>query len=355
MASKLPHLIVLLLLAFTFQVSASAQDAATTNRLVAEASKLSQSADSIESFTKLLDICRQARALPLVGEHEKYFRELSSWSYNKRGELLSSEANKLEDNHARLVAEKKSLLDFENAVRLNPRSWKSVHNRGVSHAVIGDTQKAMADFNATIRLNSRFANAWYNRAELKYQLGQYTQAISDYSQAIRLDPKDAAAYNGRGHSRYLLEQYKAALSDYSQAVRLAPNQMEGYANRADALSDLGYWETSIRDYQQALKIDAKADRAKQGLAWVLATCPDVQFRNPQQAVRYAQEALADPTGKDYRYYDTLAAAQAAAGKYTEAQQSISKAVQLAPEADQKLLEHRKVLYEADQPYREPGR
>ncbi|MGY8769779.1 MAG: tetratricopeptide repeat protein [Pirellulales bacterium] len=349
------HLIVFLLLAFTCQISSLAQDAETTNRLVSEASKLSQSADSVESYTELLEVCRQARALPLAAQYEKYFRELSAWAYNKRGEMLSVEASKLKDDQTRLAAEKKSLLDFENAVRLNPKSWKSVHNRGVSHAVIGDSQKAMADFNTTIQLRPQFANAWFNRAELKYQSGQHVEAIFDYNQAIKLNPKDAAAYNGRGHSRYLAEQYKAALSDYSQAVQLAPTQMEGYANRADALSDLGYWETSIRDYRQALKLNANADRVKQGLAWVLATCPEVRFRNSQQAVQYAQEALADPTGKDYRYYDTLAAAQAAAGKFAEAKKSIIKAVQLAPKADQKLLEHRKVLYEADQPYREPSR
>lgn len=67
------------------------------------------------------------------------------------------------------------------------------------------------------------------------------------------------------------------------------------------------------------------------LAWVLATCPDEKLRDPGRAMTMAR-ALAERTSwEDAGIIDTLAAAQAAAGRYEEACETIAKAILIAAE------------------------
>jgi hypothetical protein len=58
--------------------------------------------------------------------------------------------------------------------------------------------------------------------------------------------------------------------------------------------------------------------ARNGLAWLLATCPDARIRNSERAVKLAEEAVQRSDRKHASYLDTLAAAYAAAGRFDDA-------------------------------------
>jgi tetratricopeptide (TPR) repeat protein len=88
-------------------------------------------------------------------------------------------------------------------------------------------------------------------------------------------------------------------------------------------------------------------------AWILATCPDAQFRNGTKAVEYGTQAvkLSRRTNNPDRPA-ILAAAYAEAGDFTRAIEWQKKAISLALDKDQPDFAPALALYESGQPFRD---
>jgi tetratricopeptide (TPR) repeat protein len=134
-------------------------------------------------------------------------------------------------------------------------------------------------------------------------------------------------------------------------VQLAPNDAYAAACRADLLTDVGRYSDALAEYNRALSVDAKSTQANCGLAWLLATCPDSALRNPALALERANQAIEQGGQKDAVSYDSLAAAQANAGDFTAAMDSIRKAIELAPADERHAYRERQVVYQQAKPYR----
>ena len=86
----------------------------------------------------------------------------------------------------------------------------------------------------------------------------------------------------------------------------------------------------------------------------MATCPDARFRETDKAISAAQKAIDLDGDKDYRYLDTLAAAQANAGQFEAAKKSANLALGAAPPKESSKIRQRLDLYEGGRAYREGG-
>jgi tetratricopeptide (TPR) repeat protein len=314
-----------------------------------------KTAATVADFTEVIGLCEQARAADPSPTTADYTNRLQAWICNRRGEVYVEQAAALADNGEVEKADELdtlALADFETAVKLDPTHWKAVHNRGVSNAQLGEYDKAVRDFDRVIQLKPDYANAWFNRGEIRYEQGNLEQAVSDYNQVVRLSPADAGARTSRGHAYFQLRRFREALDDYNQAVTLDASNSDAYANRADAYQSLGQWEQAAADYRRAMELDAGSARAHQSAAWLMATCPDVRFRNAQSALQSAQKAVELLEEDDYQFLDTLAAAYASAGRFDDAKTTINNALKLAPESAAGPLRQRLTLYEQGQPFRQ---
>ncbi|MBW3598190.1 MAG: tetratricopeptide repeat protein [Planctomycetes bacterium] len=317
--------------------------------------EMSQSAETAEDYTKMIEESQRLLETGLSQQNSEYVRKLTAWAYNRRGEARAEEAGKHAaegQTEAAAGLDAQALEDFNAAIQLDASRWKAYHNRGVSYAMTGDYQKALPEFNHALRLRPTFANSWFNRGEIHYELGNYEQAVADYNNVIRANPEDAEAYTRRGHAYFKLGRYREALTDYSRALELKPDRALAHLNRGEACLALGLWDQAARDYRQAITLDGSLGRAYQGAAWLMAACPDQRYRYPDRAVNAAQKAIELAGDEaDYRYLDTLAAAQAAAGDFAKAQETIAAAIEQAPEDKVDDLTQRQTLYQQNQPYR----
>ena len=73
------------------------------------------------------------------------------------------------------------------------------------------------------------------------------------------------------------------------------------------------------------------------LAWILATDPDPTLRDPQEAVRLAEDAARGPHANDPGLLDTLAVSYKAAGRNDDALRTARRAAALAREAGREAL------------------
>ena len=66
-------------------------------------------------------------------------------------------------------------------------------------AMLGKTiSRRIVDYTEAIRLNPKFGKAYYNRGIAYLEIGKCDKAVADLSEEIRLNPNDAKAYSGLG-------------------------------------------------------------------------------------------------------------------------------------------------------------
>ncbi|MHC4499894.1 MAG: tetratricopeptide repeat protein, partial [Planctomycetota bacterium] len=132
-------------------------------------------------------------------------------------------------------------------------------------------------------------------------------------------------------------RFEEAVAHNREALRIRPNYFNALGGLAAALARLGKTEEAVAYYTQALRLEPNDVFSLNNLAWIYATQKGTQFRNPKRAVRLAEQACKLTNYEDPAILDTLAAAYAADGRFTEAIETAEKAFQLADSTDQEDL------------------
>jgi tetratricopeptide (TPR) repeat protein len=226
--------------------------------------------------------------------------------------------------------------------------------RGSIQRQKGELDNAIKDFNECIRLNPKWADGFMARGNTWADKQQYEAAMRDFDEAIRLKPDDALAYFNRGLTFGQMKENDKAIADFSAAIRLDPHFEIAYSNRAVAHRRNKAYDKAINDFGEAIRLDPKSRHALNGLAWLLATCPDPMYRNGKRAVSLATKACELSEWKTPTAIGTLSAAYAETGDFERAiryqKQALSFPVyemEYGEGARQRLK-----LYESRQAYRD---
>jgi tetratricopeptide (TPR) repeat protein len=159
-----------------------------------------------------------------------------------------------------------------------------------------------------------------SRGFIRRRLGDLTGALAAFDAVLAADPKLTPALNLRAHVRYLMGDISAAIADHERALESEP----------DDPATLNH------------------------LAWIYATCRDESLRQPVRALELANKACFLTENRNPGYLDTLAAAQAAAGRFADAAQTEDTAMQMVPEAERELYRGRLEQYRRGEKYVDLG-
>jgi len=109
---------------------------------------------------------------------------------------------------------------------------------------------------------------------------------------------------------------------------------------------------SIKDHMEALKREPNHAATFNYLAWVWCTAPEPGVRNGRRAIECATRACELTEWQSPGYVDTLAAAYAETGQWTEAIRWAEKAIEVASDDDaREEYAGRVELFESRQPLR----
>ena len=159
----------------------------------------------------------------------------------------------------------------------------------------------------------------YNRGVVHESMGKYTAAMENYNEALRRDPEFSWIYVNRGNVHRAEGRCGPALADYADALKFGPGDNVAIANKA----------------------------------WVLATCPDAEFRNGAEALTLARKANAESAHPYLQ--NILAAALAETGAFSAAVETQEKALAMLGMGDAEMrasFQDRLKSYERNTPWRD---
>ncbi len=98
---------------------------------------------------------------------------------------------------------------------------------------------------------------------------------------------------------------------------------------ASVYYELERWGKTRQAYELSLNLEYNQPEVLNNLSWLLVTCPDTTFREPEKALLLAREAVRLSTTGQAHIYDTLAETLAANKFYKEAVEAAKKAMEIA--------------------------
>ena len=130
------------------------------------------------------------------------------------------------------------------------------YNRGNAHSAKGDHEQAIADYDEAIKLDPKSASAYNNRGNARSDKGESEAALDDFNAAIKLNKRYASAYFNRGNI-YAAQGDERALKDYDAAVKFNRRNVNAYIARGALLLASGATAKARADMRQALALERK--------------------------------------------------------------------------------------------------
>jgi tetratricopeptide (TPR) repeat protein/thiol-disulfide isomerase/thioredoxin len=217
---------------------------------------------------------------------------------------------------------------------------------------LGHTGEAQQQLEEAVRLNPDLPLAHVALAELFLKQKRMNDALEHFDKAHSLQPEDPKILYHRGVTFSDLGKDKQALDDFTEVAQMAPKFIPVLYRRGAIYEKLGEYKYAKEDFKRAIELNPRDAQGYNNLAWLQSTCPDVAIRNGPQALSNAKKACELLHWKDFSTFDTLAAAYAQTGQFSEAVKWQQKALQLAPPPIALQLQSRLELFQAQKPYRQ---
>jgi tetratricopeptide (TPR) repeat protein len=253
---------------------------------------------------------------------------------------LKNEAQKMNDA---------AIEQFKEAIRLDPTLTEARLNLGVVHLELGHLEEAEScykeifNFQAGQESRAKYGDAYRGLANVAIARKQSPKAIKFLEQSLRINPKDRASLQLMARLRVQRGEY----SDGEQALRSWLAVLPA-TQRVKAAEQFG------EEFKAAGKTK-EAAHAWNSIAWAFATGSEPSMLDPKAAMDFAKRAVDLTRRDDPQALDTLAAAQAADGHFSDAVETAQAAIKVATAQHDKSLAEaiakRIELYRKEKPYR----
>jgi tetratricopeptide (TPR) repeat protein len=277
---------------------------------------------------------------------------------------------------------------FARVLAINPNSWKAEGNLGQAARHAKRLDEAVAHYRRAIELGPE---RWLIHQNLGMALGEqakYVESEAELARALELKPDNVGAAAMLGSVRLQLGKFADAEAPLRQVAAAEPGRGDVHELLGTALLAQGKDEEAVTELSEALKTRDSAElrrnlgqafmlkgdvkgavgelrnvlKTKPGwpdaeidLAWLLAAAPDDADRRPSEAMSLAVHAQSAAKVPSARFLDTLAAAEAATGRFEEAAKTAERALKLVPPEQSAYagrIEKRRQAYAGNQAWRD---
>lgn len=157
--------------------------------------------------------------------------------------------------------------------------------------------------------------------------GKPREAIASLERALAIDPEFALGHLELGLAHLDAGDLDEAVRILARSVALQPDDSQGHRGLGLALMRKGELEAAIAAFGRALELDPDDATSANSIAWVLATAPNEELRDPQKAVSLAQRAV-ELTPGNGDIVNTLGVALYRKGQWEECARVLESSVSL---------------------------
>lgn len=201
--------------------------------------------------------------------------------------------------------------------------------------------------------NARLARAHLVAGMACQRQGDLAAAESHFQRAALLDRRLQAPHLRQAQLAHRRGEPALVQRHLEAALQNQPDDPEVLIALGSALEQQGQTAAALDRYRQALRLRPDSPQVLNDLAWLLATAHPAALRQPDEAVALARR-LCRLAAEEPAYWDTLAVALAAAGRFEEAQHVLRQALrQLGTSDPARAARYRQRLerFAAGRPYR----
>jgi tetratricopeptide (TPR) repeat protein len=168
-------------------------------------------------------------------------------------------------------------------------------NLGRAQAAAGQTAEAERSYRAAAKLLEPLVSDFPDRPFARQHLAEALGGLADLLQSLGSQCEvEELRYQ-------VLRHYEILTKDFPEDPRNLRNLVLSHARLGFMLCETGRCAAGAEQYRQALKVDPASAAAHNELAWFLAAAAEPGLRDPAEAVRLAQKAVAaEPKSGSYR-------------------------------------------------------
>ena len=243
-----------------------------------------------------------------------------------------------------------AITNYEAALKLSPDSAVTHNNLARILHTQGRLDDAIAHYTAALKINPQLALAHNNLGILLLQKNDLTNGTVQLRAALRLNPTNVETQFNLAFALNQQQQWNEAAELFAKSVGVNSPDPKAHFAFGTALAHLKKNREAMAQLAAALLIQPDYPDALDGLAWILATDANAEFRNGTEAVKMAERACLLTESKEPEKLKTLAAAYAEAGRFAEASSTVQAAKKLPAGANEvldRMIEH----FQQSQPWR----
>jgi tetratricopeptide (TPR) repeat protein len=243
-----------------------------------------------------------------------------------------------------------AIAHFRKILEIDPKSAEAYSNLGNAMARAGHPEEAIAQYQKALEISPKYPEAHNNLGLALLGAGKPEDAAAHFRKALAINPAYAAAHNNLGMVLARTGKLDQAIVEYQAALEINPAYPEAHYNLGDALYERGRIAEALVHWRAVLRAEPNHLVLLNRMARVLTDAPDPSVRNGAEAIVLAERAARLSGRPEPAILDTLSAAYAAVGRFSEALQTARQALDLATRANQHdlvvALKTRIALYEA---------
>ena len=218
---------------------------------------------------------------------------------------------------------------LRESLRINPKNVASRVQLAVNLINLGKAEEAGPHFRKIIELQPSHAGAHYHLAGILYQEKKLTEAAEQYRQALRANPELHEACLNLGLILLETGDTNAAVESLVEAVRLEPRSAMGNYYCGIAFHRQGKPEEAVAYYERSVEYNPELLPALLGIASIRIMADRPELFDIDKALASATKACEVTGHKHPEALRILAAVYAVAGRFDDAVNTASKAIQIA--------------------------